>query len=113
MRCERIRAADPGSTAARVRALVPDAQLVSEAVAEIIDGVRTRGDSAIREYTLAFDTGGAEPAALRADPRELAHAADELDPRIGPHVTDAEQRPEDPLLEQRHVESRHRVGGAE
>src|SRR6266513_293344 len=82
MRCERIRAADPGSTAARVRALVPDAQLVSEAVAEIIDGVRTRGDSAIREYTLAFDTGGAEPAALRADPRELAHAADELDPAV-------------------------------
>ena len=45
---------DPAGTAAHVRALVPDAESVREAVAEILDGVRAGGDAAVAEYEARF-----------------------------------------------------------
>ena len=80
MRCERIEGCGaPEATAARLRALVPSPDSVTEAVWEIIAGVQAGGDRAVREYTRAFDTGGAEPAPLRVDALEPARAADGLD----------------------------------
>jgi histidinol dehydrogenase len=80
MRCERIQAeADPALTAGAIRSLAPSAESVSAAVAEIIARVRAGGDEAVRVFTTTFDTGGAEPKPLRADPLELAEAADRLD----------------------------------
>jgi histidinol dehydrogenase len=75
-------AADPVSTAAQLRALVPSAESVTDIVAEIIAEVRAHGDAAVREYTRRLDTGGAEPPALRVPEIELARAADGLDPAV-------------------------------
>jgi histidinol dehydrogenase len=83
MRCERLRAAaEPVALAAELRGLVPAPELVRDAVAEIIAGVRAGGDDAIREYTRRFDTAGVEPAALRVADAELAAGAEALDPAV-------------------------------
>jgi histidinol dehydrogenase len=60
---------DPAAAAARVRALVPDAASVSEAVAEILAGVRERGDAAVAEYEARFGStsGVAQASALQAE----------------------------------------------
>jgi histidinol dehydrogenase len=50
MRAEWIPVDRPTATAARVRALVPGAGSVSEAVAGILADVRERGDAAVREH---------------------------------------------------------------
>jgi histidinol dehydrogenase len=83
MRCERLRAAgEPAVIAAELRALVPAAASVRDAVAEIVAVVRARGDEALREYTRRFDTAGAEPAPLRVAEHQLEAAAKGLDPDV-------------------------------
>jgi histidinol dehydrogenase len=58
--------------AAHLRSLVPGPESVREAVLEIIEAVRTRGDDAVLEYTRRFDAPAGEP-------RGLMVAGDELD----------------------------------
>jgi histidinol dehydrogenase len=83
MRSERLALAeDPTTVAAQIRGLVPAPGSVSEAVAEIIEAVRLRGDTAVQEYTRRFDTGGAEPGALRVPGADLEQAAAALDPAV-------------------------------
>ncbi len=86
MRCERLVLERPGDgaahAAAELRALVPAADTVQAAVAEIIAAVRSRGDEALREYTRRLDTGGAEPASLRVTESELDAAAAALPPAV-------------------------------
>jgi len=55
---ERFALGDPAEVAARVRALAPAAESVTEAVAWIVRDVRERGDAALLEYVRRFD--GAE-----------------------------------------------------
>jgi histidinol dehydrogenase len=55
---ERFALGDPAEVAARVRALAPAAESVTEAVAGIVRDVRERGDAALLEYLRRFD--GAE-----------------------------------------------------
>ncbi|HTZ62471.1 MAG TPA: histidinol dehydrogenase [Solirubrobacteraceae bacterium] len=52
----------PAGTAAHVRALVPAGEGVADAVREILAGVRTRGDDAVREYTRRFDARATDDA---------------------------------------------------
>jgi histidinol dehydrogenase len=83
VRCERIEAAGgPAATVARLRALVPTAESVTDAVWEIIAGVQARGDTAVRDYTRMLDTGDHEPRSPHVDTLELARAADALDPAV-------------------------------
>lgn len=83
MRCERLAVAtDPAATAAELRALVPAPGTVRETVGEIIAAVRSRGDEALREYTLRLDTGGRQPAPLLVTDGELDLAAGRLDPFV-------------------------------
>jgi histidinol dehydrogenase len=82
MRCERwtlTAADDPTRAAVALRALIPTPDSVSDAVSEIIDTVRARGDAALLEYTRRFDTAGADPPAIRVDQHELAAASNTLD----------------------------------
>ena len=81
MRVERI-AADvdsAASAAARLRALVPQAESVAAAVAEIVTTVAQRGDEGLLEVERRFG-GGAAP--LRVGAEELAAASDTLDPAV-------------------------------
>ncbi len=76
LRIERLERADfdahgPTGVAARLRGLVPDGAAVAPLVAEIIERVRTVGDPAVTEYARRFDTGGADPLALRVAPEAL------------------------------------------
>jgi histidinol dehydrogenase len=83
MQCERFAAGvDPVVLTANIRALVPAAESVSEAVREILARVRAEGDAAVLEYTRSFDTGEAEPRPLRASDAELDRAVGELDPAV-------------------------------
>jgi histidinol dehydrogenase len=83
VKCERIGGdEDPARLAARLRALVPHPQSVSETVAEIIAQVRAHGDAAVREYTRRFDTQGAEPAPIAVCDAELEGAAWQLEPAV-------------------------------
>jgi histidinol dehydrogenase len=83
MLCERLRAAgEPERLASELRALVPAAESVRDAVAEIIAEVRSRGDEALREYTRRFDTADTEPGPLRVAGQELEAAATDLDPAV-------------------------------
>jgi histidinol dehydrogenase len=84
MQCERLLlAADPAELAVELRALVPTPDSVQEAVVEIIAAVRAGGDEAILQYTRRFDTGGAQPEALRVTDAELKAAVERLDPAVG------------------------------
>jgi histidinol dehydrogenase len=79
MRCERI--ADgglPATTAALMRAAVPDARSVSADVAAIIAAVEREGDDAVRRLTQRFDTAGSTPPALRVSDEELYVAERQL-----------------------------------
>ena len=88
MQSERIAVGGPGGpanpieTAARLRALVPAGHSVENAVGEIIREVRNAGDEALREYTRRFDTGGAEPPALRVGAADIEQAVARLDPDV-------------------------------
>jgi histidinol dehydrogenase len=65
-------------TAAELRGLAPPPPHIREAVAEIVDDVRARGDEAVRAWTERFD--GAEPRRVPED--ELADALTALDPDV-------------------------------
>jgi histidinol dehydrogenase len=77
--------ADPATTAAALRRLVPDGASVASAVAAIVADVRAAGDAAVTRYTQLHDTRGAEPPPLRVTAAELeaAHAALEPDVASG------------------------------
>jgi histidinol dehydrogenase len=80
VRIERRRLADdPDRLAEEVRALVPTAADVSDAVAAIVADVRDRGDRALTEYTARFDAPG-HPLKATAD--ELAWADANLAPDV-------------------------------
>ena len=77
MRSEIVAAgADPETTVAALRELIPAAESVAAGVAEIIAEVRARGDDAVLQYTQRFDTGGTVPRPLRV-PRDAVRAAAE------------------------------------
>jgi histidinol dehydrogenase len=85
VRVERVRLEDAGgapAAAAAVRALAPAAASVAEPVREVIERVRAEGDRAVEELTRRFDTGGAPPWPLRADPLELRSALKRLAPGV-------------------------------
>ncbi|HUB75948.1 MAG TPA: histidinol dehydrogenase, partial [Solirubrobacteraceae bacterium] len=69
----------PAGTAAHVRALVPAGESVADAVREILAGVRTGGDDAVREYTRRFDARATQDAGADAGAPALAVPADQLD----------------------------------
>jgi histidinol dehydrogenase len=71
--------ADPTAAADRVHALVPGGASVSEAVREIVDDVRARGDAALGEYVARFDR---VEGALRVSGDELQAALAGLDPAV-------------------------------
>jgi histidinol dehydrogenase len=81
MRSEIVAAgADPETTVAALRELIPAAESVAAGVAEIIAEVRARGDDAVLQYTQRFDTGGTVPRPLRV-PRDAVRAAAEQLPQ--------------------------------
>jgi histidinol dehydrogenase len=83
MECELLElTGGAAALAARLRSLVPPAASVSEAVAEIVAGVRSHGDEALLEYTRRFDTQGADPPRIRVDIDELELARIRLDPAV-------------------------------
>jgi histidinol dehydrogenase len=83
MRSERVAlAGDPAVLVAELRALVPAAESVTAAVAEIVARVRAEGDAAVRDYTRLLDTGGAEPKPLRVSEDELEASAQRLEPAV-------------------------------
>ncbi|MEA2290895.1 MAG: histidinol dehydrogenase [Solirubrobacteraceae bacterium] len=80
MKVERLSmGADPTAAADRVHALVPGGASVSEAVREIVDDVRARGDAALGEYVARFDR---VEGALRVSGDELQAALAGLDPAV-------------------------------
>jgi histidinol dehydrogenase len=84
VQCERLLlSGEPAELAVELRSLVPAPDSVQEAVAEIIAAVRAGGDEAILQYTRRFDTGGAQPKALRVTEVELKAAVERLDPAVG------------------------------
>ena len=85
MRCEGIAGGgslDPARIVARLRALVPSAGAVSEAVAEIVSEVRRAGDEAVLAYTRRLDTGGEDPRPLVVEETTLEAALRGLDPAV-------------------------------
>ncbi len=72
--------------AATIRALVPGGEHVADAVAEIVTGVRTTGDEALRGYVGRFDRpeGLVAPGDVRlvVPEDELQAAVEELDPEL-------------------------------
>lgn len=58
-----------------------DAKAV-EAVRAILEGVRTRGDAALAEYTERFDGATIAPDAFEVSPSAIAAAAGEVDPAL-------------------------------
>jgi histidinol dehydrogenase len=69
---------DAVAVAAEVRALAPAGVSVADAVREIVEGVRARGDAAVSEYELRFGDGEWG----RVPPGRLATALAELDPAV-------------------------------
>ena len=68
--------ADAAAVAAEIRAMVPAAASVAAEVAEIVEGVRLRGNAAVSEYELRFGDGawgrvppsGSRPRSTRSTP---------------------------------------------
>ena len=60
--------------------LIPGDDDPAGIVGEIIDGVRTRGDEALREYTLKFD--GVEAASLEVTKQQVERAGEEIDSEL-------------------------------
>jgi histidinol dehydrogenase len=69
---------DAAAVAAEVRALAPAGESVADAVREIVEEVRARGDAAVSEYELRFGDGEWG----RVPPGRLATALAELDPAV-------------------------------
>ncbi|MEA2316455.1 MAG: histidinol dehydrogenase [Solirubrobacteraceae bacterium] len=80
MKVERLPVgADPQATADRVHGLAPGGASVTEAVREIVDDVRARGDAALGEYVARFDR---VDGPLRVGRDELRSALEQLDPAV-------------------------------
>jgi histidinol dehydrogenase len=81
--------ADAAAVAAEVRATVPAAASVADAVAAIVEDVRLRGNAAVAEYEHRFGgaaeaNGGGGPSggSFRVPPARLAAALETLDPEV-------------------------------
>jgi histidinol dehydrogenase len=75
---------DPGAVAAlaeAIRGLVEPPASVEAAVAQILAQVRARGDEAVHEFNVQWDSDAA-PEAFRVPAEELATAAKQLDPDV-------------------------------
>ncbi|HKR99994.1 MAG TPA: histidinol dehydrogenase, partial [Candidatus Dormibacteraeota bacterium] len=70
----------PGTSAEEIRALVPPASDVEDAVREILAAVRERGDDAVRELTARLD--GAQVDDLRVPVEEIDAAPGQLEPAV-------------------------------
>jgi histidinol dehydrogenase len=68
----------PAGVAGELRALVPAAASVEQGVREILDRIRSDGDSALIELTRRLDTGGADPRPIRVSASELDEALKKL-----------------------------------
>jgi histidinol dehydrogenase len=80
VRLERRRLASARELVREIRAMVPAAPSVSEAVAEIIAAVAAEGDAAVARYTAQFDLD--PPPPLRVEPEELSDAVQALDEAV-------------------------------
>ncbi len=82
MRIERIEwdGADARAFAARLRAMVPGPDDLTEAVGEVLERVREGGDDAVREFAERF--GEAETAQLRIDRDAITAAPGLLEPEV-------------------------------
>ena len=80
--------ADAAAVAAEVRATVPAAASVAEEVAEILEGVRLRGNAGVAEYErrfggdAGFDAGPSGGGPFRVTPSRLAAALEALAPDV-------------------------------
>lgn len=82
MRCELISSTrDAQGLVGDLRGLIPSGGTVSDAVSEIIDAVRTRGDEAVLEYTRRFDTAG-PPRPLAVPNDQVLAAGAALSPEL-------------------------------
>lgn len=81
-------------TLAEARALVPRAAATEVSVIDtaqsLVEDVRTRGESALREHAERFD--GGSPESLRIAGDQLARAAQELDPELRAAIDTAIER---------------------
>ena len=85
MRIERLTltgADEAPACASRIRVLAPMRTAVEEAVAGIVEQVRTEGDAAVIEFTHRFDTADRPPRPLRVDPADLSAALEGCDPEL-------------------------------
>jgi histidinol dehydrogenase len=73
---------DAGALAAEIRGLQPPLGEVREAVAEIIEAVRRRGDDAVAELEARFGAGPAEPHTLPLPIAEVRSALERVDPDL-------------------------------
>ena len=82
MKIERIEwdGTDARRLAGRLRSLAPPQEEVAEAVAKIVDSVRTRGDDGLRE--IAEELGEEAPETWRVDRDAIAAAPGLLDPEV-------------------------------
>jgi histidinol dehydrogenase len=82
VRVERLsltRADAAGGLVGRVRSLTPIPQRIHEAVAAIVDRIRTGGDRELEACIREFDVRDIAPKPLRVEPDELRDALDALD----------------------------------
>ena len=73
---------DARGLAGEIRALQPAMGQVSEAVAEIVAGVRERGDDAVAELEERFGAGAVDPRLLPVPDAEVRGALERLDPEM-------------------------------
>jgi histidinol dehydrogenase len=73
---------DPAGLAAEIRALQPPPGEVGETVAEIIAGVRARGDDAVAELEARFGGGPVDPRAMPIPDAEIRAALERIDPDV-------------------------------
>ena len=75
---EEVRGLGVRTTAERLHALVAGGASVAEQVREIVQTVRTGGDTAVLDFTRRFDTAGNEPRPLLVGAEELDEAITQL-----------------------------------
>lgn len=80
MRLERLmsEAGGAGQLARRLRALIPAAADLGEAVSSIVEDVRVGGDEAVLRHTRRLDTAGAGPRELCVTQQELDEALEQM-----------------------------------
>ena len=78
----RVKRLGKDTTAAQVRALVPEPRAVEDDVRAIVDAVRSDGDAAVRRLTARFDHAELAPDELRVPVAEIDEAVALLDPEL-------------------------------